>query len=85
MRGKDTEWTHTFFLPLPVWRRGFNPKAVNYNKNGTVDYGIMQINSFWLKKYKIPEEWVWVHSVSFPRIKKAVIKTKRKVKESQEN
>jgi soluble lytic murein transglycosylase-like protein len=38
---------------------GFNPKAINYNKNGSVDYGIMQINSFWLKKYKIPKEWIW--------------------------
>ncbi len=25
----------------------FNPKAINKNKNGTYDYGIMQINSSW--------------------------------------
>ncbi len=25
----------------------FNPTAVNYNKNGSFDYGVMQINSSW--------------------------------------
>ncbi|MFN7064850.1 MAG: lytic transglycosylase domain-containing protein [Aquificaceae bacterium] len=38
---------------------GFNPRAVNINKNGTRDYGIMQINSYWLQRYKIPKEWVF--------------------------
>ena len=27
----------------------FNPTAVNYNKNGSFDYGLMQINSAWYK------------------------------------
>jgi len=27
---------------------GLNPSAVNRNRNGTVDLGLMQINSFWL-------------------------------------
>lgn len=27
----------------------FNPVALNFNKNGTVDYGLMQINSSWKK------------------------------------
>lgn len=27
----------------------FNPRAVNYNRNGTFDYGVMQINSSWYK------------------------------------
>lgn len=26
---------------------GFNPSAVNYNQNGTYDFGVMQINSMW--------------------------------------
>lgn len=26
-----------------------NPKALNLNKNGTSDFGLMQINSFWIK------------------------------------
>lgn len=26
---------------------GFNPAAVNYNRNGTYDFGVMQINSRW--------------------------------------
>jgi len=27
---------------------GLNPSAINRNRNGTVDLGLMQINSFWL-------------------------------------
>lgn len=37
----------------------FNPRAVNVNKNGTKDYGIMQINSSWLERYRIPKEWIF--------------------------
>lgn len=29
-----------------------NPRAVNYNKNGSVDFGHMQINSVWKKELK---------------------------------
>lgn len=29
---------------------GLDPAAINRNKNGTADYGLMQINSFWLGK-----------------------------------
>jgi soluble lytic murein transglycosylase-like protein len=36
----------------------FNPKAINRNQNGSVDYGIMQINSYWILHYKIPLEWI---------------------------
>jgi soluble lytic murein transglycosylase-like protein len=28
----------------------FNPSAFNCNKNGSFDYGVMQINSWWYKK-----------------------------------
>ncbi len=37
----------------------FNPRAVNVNRNGTRDYGIMQINSSWLERYRIPKEWIF--------------------------
>ena len=37
----------------------FNPKAINTNKNGTKDYGLMQINSYWIERYKIPKEWLF--------------------------
>lgn len=37
----------------------FNPRAVNINANGTRDYGIMQINSFWLERYRIPKDWIF--------------------------
>ena len=38
---------------------GMNPKAINHNRNGTKDLGIMQINTIWLKelrKYGIGEK-----------------------------
>lgn len=28
----------------------FNPRAINHNKDGSVDRGLMQINSWWLTK-----------------------------------
>ena len=28
----------------------FNPTAVNYNRNGSFDYGVMQINSSWYRE-----------------------------------
>ncbi|MEM1672927.1 MAG: lytic transglycosylase domain-containing protein [Archaeoglobaceae archaeon] len=39
-----------------------NPQAINRNKNGTIDRGIMQINSSWdtyLRKYGIDPRYVW--------------------------
>jgi soluble lytic murein transglycosylase-like protein len=41
---------------------GLNPRAINRNKNGTYDIGLMQINSFWLptlKKHGVDEEQLW--------------------------
>jgi len=29
---------------------GFNPHAINYNSNGSFDFGLMQINSSWYDK-----------------------------------
>lgn len=40
----------------------FNPRAINKNKNGTYDIGLMQINSGWfgyLRKYGIDPAWLW--------------------------
>lgn len=34
----------------------FNPAAVNQNKNGSYDYGLMQINSIWAKTIG-PDRW----------------------------
>jgi soluble lytic murein transglycosylase-like protein len=40
----------------------FNPRAINRNKNGTYDIGLMQINSSWfpyLKKHGIDPSLLW--------------------------
>jgi len=31
----------------------FNPYTVNYNKDGTIDYGVMQINSRWIPPLRL--------------------------------
>ena len=31
---------------------GFNPQAIDYDSNGTYDYGVMQINTIWYKQLK---------------------------------
>lgn len=39
-----------------------NPRAINKNKNGTVDRGVMQINSLWdsyLKRHGVDLRLVW--------------------------
>ena len=49
--------------PLLLWsiarhESTMKPDAVNYNKNGSIDFGLMQINSWWVAKKKIsPELW----------------------------
>jgi len=36
---------------IAVVESGRNPKAVNRNKNGSMDVGIMQVNSIWEKHF----------------------------------
>lgn len=38
------EW----LFAIANWESRFNPSAVNHNKNGTIDHGLMQVNSWWL-------------------------------------
>jgi len=41
---------------------GMNPAALNRNKNGSYDIGLMQINSSWLptlRKYGVEEQALW--------------------------
>lgn len=33
----------------------YNPRAINWNKNGTYDFGVMQINSNWY--YTLGKDW----------------------------
>lgn len=47
--------------PLLLWgiakvESKFNPRAINYNSNGTYDFGVMQINSTW---YRILGKEIW--------------------------
>lgn len=41
---------------------GFNPRAVNRNRNGSLDRGVMQINTVWdrhLLRHGVDPGWVW--------------------------
>ena len=42
----------------------FNPYVINYNKNGSFDYGVMQINSLWYKKIG-PEGWALLNDACY--------------------
>lgn len=47
----------TLLSAISQGESSFNPAAINYNKNGSYDYGLMQINSSWepsLRKLGIP-------------------------------
>ncbi|WP_180379239.1 lytic transglycosylase domain-containing protein [Campylobacter lanienae] len=37
---------------IAITESGLNPKAINNNSNGTSDYGLMQINSIHLRRFK---------------------------------
>lgn len=46
--------------PWMVWgiiqvESGGRPRVVNVNQNGTKDYGLMQINSFWVRRLFLDE------------------------------
>lgn len=44
--------------PLVLWsiahvESNFNPKAIGYNGDGSIDYGLMQINSRWIPSLRL--------------------------------
>jgi len=44
---------HPGVIEAIIWVESkFNPRAVNYNKDGSFDIGLMQINSRWFSKLK---------------------------------
>jgi len=38
---------------------GINPYVVNKNKDGSEDIGVMQINSFWIKKLNLERDFLF--------------------------
>ena len=36
-----------------------NPHAIHVNRNGSIDVGLMQINSYWIEKYNLKKEWLY--------------------------
>jgi len=54
-----------FGIPVEIYRAiarvesSFNPLAINYNRNGTVDIGLMQINASTARHYGYSPEQVW--------------------------
>ena len=44
-------------LVATIWcESGMNPKAINRNPNGTIDYGICQFNNYWYGNVISPED-----------------------------
>ncbi|MBQ1556830.1 MAG: lytic transglycosylase domain-containing protein, partial [Pseudomonas sp.] len=41
---------HEWLVAIAKTESNFNPAAVNRNKNGTTDHGLLQVNSVWLGK-----------------------------------
>jgi soluble lytic murein transglycosylase-like protein len=55
--GKEYDISPRLLWAIAKNESNFRSQAVNYNKNGTFDYGEMQINSGWYKKLG-HERWV---------------------------
>ena len=36
-----------------------NHYAIRVNRNGSIDIGLMQINSYWIEKYNLKKEWLF--------------------------
>lgn len=47
--GKEYGINPSLLKSIAQIESNLNPKAMNKNKNGSVDIGLMQINSFWIK------------------------------------
>lgn len=41
----------TWLWAIAKHESNFNPAAINRNADGSIDFGVMQINSWWIKKY----------------------------------
>lgn len=54
--GKEYNIAPDLLYAIADYESSFNSNAINYNKNGTYDYGHMQINSWWYDKLG-PELW----------------------------
>lgn len=56
---KEYNVAPSLLYSIGKWESKLNPKAVNWNTNGSYDFGVMQINSSWeptLRKHGIPWE-----------------------------
>lgn len=54
--GKEYNIAPELLYTIADYESLFNSNAIHYNKNGTYDYGLMQINSWWYDKLG-PELW----------------------------
>lgn len=54
----DSKGIHSYYIPrlfcIAKLESNFDPYAFNINKNGTIDVGLLQINSIWYKHCKFP-------------------------------
>jgi len=53
--GYEYEINPQILIAIAKVESNFNPRAVNWNKNGTYDFGVMQINSSWY--YALGKDW----------------------------
>lgn len=54
--GKTYGINHLLLKSLAKIESNLDPKAVNRNQNGSTDIGLMQINSFWIKKLDLSRD-----------------------------
>lgn len=66
-------WSKTFNLPdgllkaVALHESTVKKSATNLNKNGTIDYGIMQLNSAYIESYLNDLNWEWEWDWEQPR------------------
>ncbi|MEM4959203.1 MAG: lytic transglycosylase domain-containing protein [Nanopusillaceae archaeon] len=56
--GKRNNINPVVLLSIAKVESNLRKNAINKNANGTYDIGIMQVNSFWLKRYKFTPQYI---------------------------
>lgn len=57
--GKRAKINPMLLISIAKVESGLRKNAINKNLNGTYDIGIMQVNTFWSKRYNIPTNYLY--------------------------